>query len=270
MFTPESVISENDEGRSACRSRIVRGAEPLGPRHEDEVLLQRRDHVRAQQLPVHRGFGDHQRQARQDDRCSGCRAGPRGTACSRWPAGCWRSRRRTARSAPCRTRTAAWPRRRTRSSSTPGRRAGRAGRPSRPRAARRCSSASSCATIASSNDTGIRSASACGHRLAGAEGAAEVTGDHAAEPVDVAHQQRPVELQRLADLLHLLGRGVVARDDDGGVAGQQVHHDERQERHGEQDEHEVGQALPDAAQPGPSPAAARRAGPRSRRRAGRS
>ena len=51
---PATVSSVRLDGRSACRHRMRRVADALALRHGDEVLLQRRDHVAAQQAHVDR------------------------------------------------------------------------------------------------------------------------------------------------------------------------------------------------------------------------
>ena len=52
---PNTVSSENDDGRSAWRSRMCRVGEALGAGHEHEVLLEGGDEVAAQEPRVDGG-----------------------------------------------------------------------------------------------------------------------------------------------------------------------------------------------------------------------
>ena len=57
---PATVSSVRLDGRSAWRQRMRRVADALALRHQDEVLLQRRDHVAAQQAHVDRDLADRE------------------------------------------------------------------------------------------------------------------------------------------------------------------------------------------------------------------
>ena len=65
---PASVSSENDDGRRAWPEQHPPRRQALGPGDRDEVLLQRRDHVAAQEAGVDRDLQQTQRQGRQDQR----------------------------------------------------------------------------------------------------------------------------------------------------------------------------------------------------------
>ena len=57
---PATVSSVRLDGRSAWRHRMRVLADALALRHQDEVLLQRRDHVAAQQPHVDRDLAQRQ------------------------------------------------------------------------------------------------------------------------------------------------------------------------------------------------------------------
>ena len=65
---PNTVSSENDDGRSACRSRMCQVGQALGAGHEHEVLLQRGDEVAAEQARVDGGQAGGEHRDRQRDR----------------------------------------------------------------------------------------------------------------------------------------------------------------------------------------------------------
>ena len=73
------------------------------------------------------------------------------------------------------------------------------------------------------------------HRLVAGQRVAEVAREDAAQPVEVADEERIVEVELVAELLQLLGRGVDAQQLLGGVARQQLDDREGQERHAPQD-----------------------------------
>ena len=73
------------------------------------------------------------------------------------------------------------------------------------------------------------------HRLVVAIRPAEVPACDLAQPVGVAHGQRPVEEQVVAHALDLTRAGPPPQDDHGRVPGQERREQEREQRHQEQD-----------------------------------
>ena len=69
-----------------------------------------------------------------------------------------------------------------------------------------------------------------GHLLLEEEGFAEIAAQDVAEPDEELGEDRLVEAEPVADLGDLLGVGVVAGDDRGGVAGREPQHQEHQHR----------------------------------------
>ena len=77
------------------------------------------------------------------------------------------------------------------------------------------------------------------HRLAGAEGRSPISHQKRPQPVNVAHQYRPVQSQVGANRLHLLLGGVHPGNVVGHIAGQDVHQQEGEQRDREQHHYEA-------------------------------
>ena len=71
-------------------------------------------------------------------------------------------------------------------------------------------------------------------RQIGEDRVAEVAVHDLPQPFAEAHQERPVQSERGTDTLHVGGRGLVARDDRGRIAGREIEQAEHEER---DDEH---------------------------------
>ena len=84
-----------------------------------------------------------------------------------------------------------------------------------------------------------------GDRLVPEHRLAQVAADQRAEPDQELLPQGLVEAERLADLGDVLGRGVVAGDDGGRVAGRQVQEEEDEQRHDRHDRNHRNQASDD-------------------------
>ena len=74
-----------------------------------------------------------------------------------------------------------------------------------------------------------------GDRQVGEDRGAQIAVQDVPEPVDEAHQERPVEAERGADALDVGGRGLVAGDDRGGIARGDVEQTEDEQRHHQHD-----------------------------------
>ena len=74
-------------------------------------------------------------------------------------------------------------------------------------------------------------------RLVLAEVEAEIAAQRAGQPAQVLGGQRLVQMEGFAQRADALGRGLVAEDGDGRVAGHQAHEGEDQHAHAEQQRH---------------------------------
>ena len=92
------------------------------------------------------------------------------------------------------------------------------------------------------------------HRHLDAQRLAEVAGQHALDPVEILHRDRPIEPVLLADLRDDGGIALLAGHHQRGIAGQQMLQREDQDRHKEQRRDQLRDALGEEAQHGVLPA----------------
>jgi hypothetical protein len=101
-----------------------------------------------------------------------------------------------------------------------------------------------------SNALPLRTAQAIASGTPGAERSAKITLQHVTEPAEIAQPDRLIEPHIVAQRLHLFRRRLIAKDHIGEIARQKRSNQECQQRHGEQNRHQIEQPSGDESQHG--------------------